>query len=238
PRDRVEQFQGGGSLPVRVKATRQECSGGPSGSQTGRFRRAPVTDQAHAADRRRRIGVESRAAGPRRPEYVPSTPHVSHRPAGVGEQGDVLASREEPRQRALPRAVWASEYPAGAIDDHAGRVDDRAVAVNEERREQQHLPRIRDRKGAADSRPQTRRKEHGTGAPLAVDGDRVIGTIRAEADERPAVGCRHDTPAPARIESIDAAGNAPIERRDRELEPWVTTDVEERPVEAAHDPVA
>src|SRR5262249_8938646 len=40
------------------------------------------------------------------------------------------------------------------------------------------------------------------------------------------------------IESIDAAGNAPIERRDGELERRVTTDVEERPVEAAHDPVA
>src|SRR5262249_28654869 len=135
--------------------------------------------------------------------------------------------------------VWASEYPAGAIDDDAGRVDDRAVAVNEERREQQHLPRIRDRKGAVDTRSQTRRKEDGTGAPFPVDGDRVIGTIRAEADERPAAGRGHDTPAQAGVERNDTAGgNAAIERRDGELERRVTTDVEERPVEAAYDPVA
>src|SRR5262249_19624513 len=150
---------------------------GTSRRKTGRFRRAPVADQAHAADRGRRVGVEPRAAGPGRAEHVPSTVQLSHNHAVVVEHGDVRAGLEEPRERALSRAVWTSEYPAGAIDDDAGRVNDRAVAVNEERREQQHLPRIGDRKRPAGARPEARREKDGPRAPLAVDGEGVIGAI-------------------------------------------------------------
>src|SRR5262249_8872852 len=67
----------------------------------------------------------------------------------------------------------------------------------------------------------------------------VIGAIRAEADERPAVGRGHDTPAQAGVERNDTAGgNAAIERRDGELERRGATDGGERPGEAAHAPNA
>jgi len=67
----------------------------------------------------------------------------------------------------------------------------------------------------------------------------VIGTIRAETDERPAVRGRHDTPAQAGVEGDDTAGgSSAVERREGEVEGGVTADVQERPVEAANDPVA
>src|SRR5256886_1221285 len=66
----------------------------------------------------------------------------------------------------------------------------------------------------------------------------MIGTIRAEADERPAVRRRHDTPTQAGVEGDDTTGrNSTVERRKGEIEGGVTAGVQEGPVEAAHDPV-
>jgi len=67
----------------------------------------------------------------------------------------------------------------------------------------------------------------------------VIDATCPEADERPAVRGRHDTPAQAGVEGDDTAGgSSAVERREGEVEGGVTADVQERPVEAANDPVA
>jgi len=111
--------------------------------------------------------------------------------------------------------------------------------VAEKRGEQQHLPGIRDRKRPAGARPEARREKDGPLAPLAVDGEGVIDATCPEADERPAVRGRHDTPAQAGVEGDDTAGgSSAVERREGEVEGGVTADVQERPVEAANDPVA
>ena len=165
--------------------------------------------------------------------------HVSHCHAVVVEHGDIRARLEESRQRALPGAMRAREDPARAVDDNGSRMHDRTVAVSEQRGEEQHLPRIRDRKRTGDAGPQARRKKHGAGAPLPVDGDGVIGATRPEADERPAVGGLHDAPAQTGIEGDGpVSGDAAIKRGDGEIEGRIATDVQELPVEATDDPVA
>jgi len=128
------------------------------------------------------------------------------------------------------------EHPPFAVDDDGGRMHDHAVGVGEQRREEQHLPRISDGERTASAGPQARGQEYGAGAPVAIDGESVTGALRQETDERPAARGLDDVPAEIGIEGDDTVGgDAALEGRDGELERRIAADVNEGTIEAADD---